>query len=118
MDMTKLVPKFVMKYFHEEDYGDYVGYFVIASDQKFLVERVEDEDVTELAIPVRNLVRAAREDLRGLRGALLDCRPLPGHGYVPEGGVDASLRGPMIIGHFSGEEYLWVISPATGVLPI
>ena len=85
------VPKFVMKYFQNEDYVDYVGYFAIASDQKFLVERVEDEDVTELAIPVRNLVRAAREDLRGLRGVLLDCRPLPGHGCVPEGGVDASL---------------------------
>ena len=31
---------------------DFVGYSLIASVQKFLVERVEDEDVTELTTPV------------------------------------------------------------------
>ena len=38
-----------------EDHGDNVGYLVIALDQKFLIERIEDEDVTGLTIPVRNL---------------------------------------------------------------
>ena len=42
-------------FFHDEDHGDDVGYLVIALDQKFLIERLEDEDVTELTIPVRNL---------------------------------------------------------------
>ncbi len=51
MEMTNPVPQPVMDFFHDEDYVDYVGCFVIASDQKFLIERVEDEDVAELAPP-------------------------------------------------------------------
>ena len=35
---------------------DYVGYLVIASDQKFLIERGEDGDFTELMIPVRSIL--------------------------------------------------------------
>ena len=56
--MTKPVPELVMSISHEEDYVNYVGYLVIASDQKFLIERGEDEDVTELTIPVRSYTDA------------------------------------------------------------
>ena len=59
--MTKPVPKLVMKISHDEDYVNDVGYLVISSDQKFLVERIEEEDVAELTIPVRKLGYAARE---------------------------------------------------------
>ena len=50
----------------------YVGYLVIASDQKFLVARGEDGDVTELMIPARNLMM-----LKDRRGGLRDLRGLP-----------------------------------------
>ena len=58
-DVTGLkmpVPKLVMDYVHKEAYVIHAGYFVNASDQKFLIERVEDEDVTEPTIHVQNLV--------------------------------------------------------------
>ena len=54
--MKMPVPKLVMDYVHKEAYVIYAGYFVNASDQKFLIERVEDEGVAELTIPVQNLV--------------------------------------------------------------
>ena len=59
----------------EEDYVFYVGYLVIASDQKFLIARGEDGDVTELMIPVRNLMMLEdrRGGLRVLRGLPRDC---------------------------------------------
>ena len=47
------VPKFVTEYSYEEAYVVYVGYFMFTSNQKFLVEKVEDEDVTGLTIPVQ-----------------------------------------------------------------
>ena len=49
-----------MRVSHDEDYVNEVGYLVTSSDQKFLVERME-EDVAELTIPVRKLGYAARE---------------------------------------------------------
>ena len=54
--MKMPVPKVVMDYVNKEAYVIYAGYFVNASDQKFLIERVEDEGVAELTIPVQNLV--------------------------------------------------------------
>ena len=33
-----------------------MGYYVIVSDQKFLIHRFKDEGVTEMMIPVQNLV--------------------------------------------------------------
>ena len=35
---------------------NFVGYLVTASDQKFLIERGEDGDVTELMTPVRSIL--------------------------------------------------------------
>ena len=32
-------------FFYDEDHVDYVGRVVISSHQKFLIEKVEDEDV-------------------------------------------------------------------------
>ena len=48
--------KFVTTDFHKEVYVNFVGYFVIVSDQKFLIQRFKDEGVTEMMIPVQNLV--------------------------------------------------------------
>ena len=45
-------PKLVTDYVHKKAYVIYVGYFVNASDQRFLIERVKGEGVTELTIPV------------------------------------------------------------------
>ena len=42
--------------FHKEAYVNFVGYFVIVSDQKLLIHRIKDEGVTEMMIPVQNLV--------------------------------------------------------------
>ena len=53
-------PKVCRKCFRKEDYVDYVCYSLIASVQKFLVERVEDEDVTELMTPVRTFSISGR----------------------------------------------------------
>lgn len=50
------LPKFVTTEFHKEVYVKFVDYVVIVSDQKFLIQRIEDEDVTEMMIPVQNLV--------------------------------------------------------------
>ena len=47
--MTKPVPKLVMKVSHEEDYVNDVGYLVTSSDREFLVERIEEVDVEEVA---------------------------------------------------------------------
>ena len=72
--MTKPIPKLVMKISHDEDHVNYVGYLVIALDQKLLIEMVEDEDVMELMIPVRNLGTRCSGDPRGLRDdPLHDC---------------------------------------------
>ena len=65
--MTKPVPKLVMEISHAEDYVNFVGYLVTASDQKFLIEKGEDEVVTELMIPVRNVGAHCSGDPRGLR---------------------------------------------------
>ena len=54
--MKMPVPKVVMDYVHKETYVIYAGYLVNASDQKFLIERVEDEGVAELTIHIQNLV--------------------------------------------------------------
>ena len=48
MEMSKLVPKLVVKLSHEDG-----GFLMFTSDQKFLVEKVEDEDVMELTFPVQ-----------------------------------------------------------------
>ena len=48
MEMSKPVPKLVVKLSHEDG-----GYLMFTSDQKFLVEKVEDEDVMELTFPVQ-----------------------------------------------------------------
>ena len=45
---AKPIPKLVVKLSHEDG-----GVLVIISDQKFLVEKVEDEDVMELTFPVQ-----------------------------------------------------------------
>lgn len=52
-EMSIHVPKLVSNLSYEEAYVVYDGYFMFTSDQKFLVERVEDEDVTGLTIPVQ-----------------------------------------------------------------
>ena len=62
-------PKVCRTYFRKEDYVDYVGYSLIASVQKFLVERVEDEDVTELTTPSGH--SQSREGPRGYAGYFL-----------------------------------------------
>ena len=48
MEMPKPIPKLVVKLSHEDK-----GVLVFISDQKFLVEKVEDEDVMELTFPVQ-----------------------------------------------------------------
>ena len=45
-----------MDHVRKEAYGTYVGYPVNAPDQGFLIERVKSEGVTELTIPVYNMV--------------------------------------------------------------
>ena len=54
--MTVPHPKFVEKDFHKEVYVNFGDYFVIVSDQKFLIMRIKDEGVTEMMILVQNLV--------------------------------------------------------------
>ena len=61
--LTILVPKLVAEYFHKEVYVNYADYFVIASDQKFLIEKVMDEDVTDLTIHVRDFICALLEKI-------------------------------------------------------
>ena len=41
---------------YKEAYVNFVGHFVIVSDQKFLIHRFKDKGVTEMMIPVQNLV--------------------------------------------------------------
>ena len=45
-----------MDHNHKEAYGTYVGHPVNAPDQGFLIEKVKGEVVTELTIPVHNIV--------------------------------------------------------------
>ena len=45
-----------MDHDHKEAYVTYVGYPVNTPDQDFLIERVKGEGVTELTIPVHNMV--------------------------------------------------------------
>ena len=46
----------ILDHVHKEAYVTYGGYPVNASDQEFLIERVKGEGVTELTIPVHNMV--------------------------------------------------------------
>ena len=50
------IRKFADIDFHKEAYVNFVGSFGIVSDQKFLIHRFKDEGVTEMMIPVQNLV--------------------------------------------------------------
>ena len=61
--MTIPVSNLVTEYFHKEVYVNYVGYFVISSDQKFLIEKVMDEDVTDLTIHVQDFICALLEKI-------------------------------------------------------
>ena len=57
--MTMPFSKLVTKDFHKEVYVNFVDYFVIASDQKFLIRRIKDESVTEMMIPVQNTLHCS-----------------------------------------------------------
>ena len=48
MELSKPIPRLVVELPHEDG-----GVLVFISDQKFLVEKVEDEDVMELTFPVQ-----------------------------------------------------------------
>ena len=48
MEMSKPIPKLVIKLSHEDG-----GFLMFIADQKFLVKKVEDEDVMELTFPVQ-----------------------------------------------------------------
>ena len=74
----------------EEDCAYYVGYLVIASDQKFLIARGEDGDVTGLRTPTRNLLM-----LKDRRGGLRVLRGLPreasDHKFLIKSGKDGDI---------------------------
>ena len=61
-----MLAQILPNHFHEKDYVDHVVYFLITPDEKFLVERVEDEDDTVLMTLVR-ILSTSREGPRGLR---------------------------------------------------
>ena len=42
--------------FHKEAYVNFVGYYMIVSGQKFLIQGFENKGVTKVTIPVQNLV--------------------------------------------------------------
>ena len=55
-ELTMPLRKFAEIDFHKEAYVSFVGYFVIVSDQKFLIHRFKDKGVTVMMIHVQNLV--------------------------------------------------------------
>ena len=58
--MTMHVPKFAKIVFHEEAHVDFDGDSMFTSDQKSLIEKDKDEDVTEFAPPSRYLSASGR----------------------------------------------------------
>ena len=92
---------------------------MIVLDQKFLIEKVTDEDVMELTIHVRDFGCALLEKISTWTAWTSSGLPPPSwSGLSTRRRCRCQPDKAEGIGHFPREDSLWVLSPATGVLPI
>ena len=98
---------------------DDVDYFEIALDQKFLIKKVMDEDVMDLTFHVRDFVCALLEKISTWIAWTSSRLPPPSWSWLStRRRCRCQPDKADGIGHFPREDSLWVLSPATGVLPI